>query len=287
MRSGALACLGKNRTMAKRGKQKSQRSGRHRGGLKSKGKRGEAEAARVESLGPSAVFVAELERVQDCSDMLGKAGLMSTEKMFSFELDGTSSSAAQEDGDVRMYSKKNHHRRMALRADVVVQRWIRVFFTTFGPRTAAPAEGEGRGGAIPTEQKAFDPLPEDLRGVPPSRPARPAQGSVAKSADGDDKVLVGGPRYTVPQNECIEALLKFAKAIFTPSDFDYAEVREIVETDFVKDAGIADGMSFEQFENSLFELVDTWTDGISAIEYRFFLEKLFYRTTQVNSVLQE
>ena len=46
-------------------------------------------------------------------------------------------------------------------------------------------------------------------------------------------------------------------------------------------------MSFEQFENSLFELVDTWTDGISAIEYRFFLEKLFYRTTQVNSVLQE
>ena len=114
MRSGALACLGKNRTMAKRGKQKSQRSGRHRGGLKSKGKRDEAEAARVESLGPSAVFVAELERVQDCSDMLGKAGLMSTEKMFSFELDGTSSSAAQEDGDVRMYSKKNHHRRMEM-----------------------------------------------------------------------------------------------------------------------------------------------------------------------------
>ena len=46
-----------------------------------------AEAARVAKLGPEAVFVASLERVQDCSDVMGKAGLISTEKMYGFELD--------------------------------------------------------------------------------------------------------------------------------------------------------------------------------------------------------
>ena len=286
-----------------------------------------AEAARVAKLGPEAVFVASLERVQDCSDVMGKAGLVSTEKMYGFELDGMSSSVVRDDGDVRLYSKKNHHRWMALRADLVVQRWIKVFFDTFGPQIAPKTHT-----ASPLK-KQFDPIPDDLQGEHPTssqlrgRPFSPlpavvdADGRVensesyvvaamatlaARSASENERPVRGSaqgskknPRgdllssyrptssnartlIMVPQNECIETFLKFAKAIFTPSDFEYKEVREIVETDFVKDVGISCGMSFEQFEKSIFELVDTWTDGISAVEYRLFLEKLFYRTTVSN-----
>ena len=56
-------------------------------------------------------------------------------------------------------------------------------------------------------------------------------------------------------------------------------MREVVESDWVRENGMADSMNQEKFGKSLFELVDTWSGGIKLVEYRMFLQKLYHRIT--------
>ncbi|KAH8052692.1 hypothetical protein JL721_10811 [Aureococcus anophagefferens] len=62
-------------------------------------------------------------------------------------------------------------------------------------------------------------------------------------------------------------------------DWDEDEVREMVESDWVRENGLSNNMDHEKFNASLFELVDTWASSIKLVEYRMFLQKLYFRIT--------
>ena len=57
--------------------------------------------------------------------------------------------------------------------------------------------------------------------------------------------------------------------------YDEAEATKTIAEDWLSDTKGADSLNREAFCNSLFELCDTWTAGISAYEYAAFLSKLF------------
>ena len=56
------------------------------------------------------------------------------------------------------------------------------------------------------------------------------------------------------------------KALFDPEEWDEREVRETVEADWVRENGMADALSHDKFQKSLFELVDTWSSTIKLVE---------------------
>jgi len=83
----------------------------------------------------------------------------------------------------------------------------------------------------------------------------------------------------VNQAEFVQVQMNIAKALFDPEDWDEDEVREMVESDWVRENGLSNNMDHEKFNTSLFELVDTWASTIKLVEYRMFLQKLYFRIT--------
>ncbi|KAJ1445128.1 hypothetical protein M885DRAFT_626490 [Pelagophyceae sp. CCMP2097] len=83
----------------------------------------------------------------------------------------------------------------------------------------------------------------------------------------------------VQQAESVQVQMNIAKALFDPEDWDEEETREMVESDWVRENGLASNMEKHKFEKSLFELVDTWCSSIKLVEYRMFLQKLYFRIT--------
>lgn len=83
----------------------------------------------------------------------------------------------------------------------------------------------------------------------------------------------------VNQAEYVQVQMNIAKALFDPEDWDEDEVREMVESDWVRENGLSNSMEHEKFHTSLFELVDTWASSIKLVEYRMFLQKLYFRIT--------
>ena len=83
----------------------------------------------------------------------------------------------------------------------------------------------------------------------------------------------------VGQAEFISVQMNIAKALFDPEEWDEREVREVVEADWVRENGMSEGMNKEKYQKSLFELVDTWAASIKLVEYRIFLQKLYFRIT--------
>ncbi|KAH8074141.1 hypothetical protein JL720_10693 [Aureococcus anophagefferens] len=83
----------------------------------------------------------------------------------------------------------------------------------------------------------------------------------------------------VNQAEFVQVQMNIAKALFDPEDWDEDEVREMVESDWVRENGLSNNMDHEKFNASLFELVDTWASSIKLVEYRMFLQKLYFRIT--------
>lgn len=57
-------------------------------------------------------------------------------------------------------------------------------------------------------------------------------------------------------------------------EWDPSDAAESIAEDWAHDAGGAPGLRREAFEDSLFELADVWTEGLSALEYATFLWRL-------------
>ncbi|KAJ8600720.1 hypothetical protein CTAYLR_003934 [Chrysophaeum taylorii] len=79
--------------------------------------------------------------------------------------------------------------------------------------------------------------------------------------------------------EYVQVHMSIGKALFDPEEWDEEEVRETVELDWVRENGTSDTMDQAKFARSLFELVDTWAATIRLVEYRMFLQKLYFRIT--------
>lgn len=83
----------------------------------------------------------------------------------------------------------------------------------------------------------------------------------------------------VHRAEYVQVHLSIAKALFDPEEWDEDDVREMVEMDWVRENNTNDTMDKARFSQSLFELVDTWASTIRLVEYRMFLQKLYFRIT--------
>lgn len=64
-------------------------------------------------------------------------------------------------------------------------------------------------------------------------------------------------------------------------DMTRSERLQTAAEEWVKDVGGKPRMSFEQFTNAMHEMADIWTEGVSEVEYKYFLDKLHARITEV------
>lgn len=62
-------------------------------------------------------------------------------------------------------------------------------------------------------------------------------------------------------------------------DMTRSERREAAEEEWANDAGGKSSMCFEQFTHAMHELADLWTEDVSEVEYKYFLDKLHARIT--------
>lgn len=70
------------------------------------------------------------------------------------------------------------------------------------------------------------------------------------------------------------------KALFPPAAFNMEEALCSVEEDLQRDLGDRENMSFNEFSNSLFEIVDMWTLTCDKDEYIVFLRNLYLRISE-------
>ena len=80
---------------------------------------------------------------------------------------------------------------------------------------------------------------------------------------------------------CCRFQLLACKALFDSEDWDQDEVVQAVEEDLEREIGDHPTMHPNEFLNSLFEMVDVWTESINTEEYFKFLRNLFLRITKV------
>ena len=62
-------------------------------------------------------------------------------------------------------------------------------------------------------------------------------------------------------------------------DMTRSERREAAEEEWTNDAGGKSSMCFGQFTHAMHELADLWTEDVSEVEYKYFLDKLHARIT--------
>ena len=70
------------------------------------------------------------------------------------------------------------------------------------------------------------------------------------------------------------------KALFPPAAFNMEEALCSVEEDLQRDLGDREQMSFHEFSESLFEIVDMWTLTCEKDEYLIFLRNLYLRISE-------
>lgn len=90
------------------------------------------------------------------------------------------------------------------------------------------------------------------------------------------------PATFLVEHQFVTILCKLGKALLNDVDYDRAEVLEAAQADWEMDSCAQVQMTREMFMDSLFELCDIWTDGISALEYHDFLMGLLWRVAGGN-----
>ena len=92
----------------------------------------------------------------------------------------------------------------------------------------------------------------------------------------------------VRKEAVLESNVKFVKALYPPEEFSEREAMAVVEEDWVRemeesnvrtDRVARNRMSREEYIESVREIVDTWTVGVTVEEYRLFLSQLYKRVT--------
>jgi hypothetical protein len=73
------------------------------------------------------------------------------------------------------------------------------------------------------------------------------------------------------KEEVISVQVRMAKALFSPQDWNEAEAVSLAHFDWKREMGGAECMTRNAFCDSLFEVVDLWTTGISVEEYQVSL----------------
>ena len=73
------------------------------------------------------------------------------------------------------------------------------------------------------------------------------------------------PATFLVEHQFVTILCKLGKALLNDVDYDRAEVLEAAQADWEMDSCAQVQMTREMFMDSLFELCDIWTDGISAL----------------------
>ena len=87
-------------------------------------------------------------------------------------------------------------------------------------------------------------------------------------------------RGTVDSTEYIQVHMSIAKALYDPEEWDEDDVYDMVYAEWIREMDDPDrGMDEATFYKSLFELVDTWASTIRLVDYRVFLQKLYFRIT--------
>jgi hypothetical protein len=91
---------------------------------------------------------------------------------------------------------------------------------------------------------------------------------------------------TVSKNEVIEVEVRVCKALFDPDEWSLDDAVKAAEEDWdrdVKNGGSNNRMAKTAFEDSIFETIDLWTEGVTAEEYVDFATKLHDRITTENN----
>jgi hypothetical protein len=90
---------------------------------------------------------------------------------------------------------------------------------------------------------------------------------------------------TVAKVEIIEVEVRVCKALFDPDEWSLKEAIKAAEEDWDHDARSknANRMAKSTFEDSIFETIDLWTEGVTADEYVDFAVKLHDRITTMDN----
>ena len=84
-------------------------------------------------------------------------------------------------------------------------------------------------------------------------------------------------KFGLMRDEFVTLQVKMAKVI--DPQWSIADAERTAVAEFQKEVGKSVGLTKEKFFRSLFELVDTWTSTIDAVDYIYFLQELFRRLT--------